>query len=130
MAQRQHSKTMKVEMMKSIKNCAFLNAHCEIHKQFSVFCFFQSCKSDLPLPESGHHRNKGKCCKFTVKTKRCGSWGGDHRYIYIYIYTHIYLLIQCDLGLGALGVEPATYGKVEAGPHADRTLSKMEHIGR
>ena len=48
MAQSQKPQTMKVEMMKSIKNWAFLNAHFEIHKQFNVFLFFQSCKSDLP----------------------------------------------------------------------------------
>ena len=76
MAQSQHSKTIKVETMKSIKNWPFLNADCEIHKQSSVFGFFQSCKSDLPLPESGYHKTEENSCKFTVKTKGCGSSGG------------------------------------------------------
>ena len=58
MAQSQKPKTMKVEIMKSIKHWAFLNAYFEIHKQFSVFCFFQSCKSDSPLPESGYHKTR------------------------------------------------------------------------
>ena len=53
MAQSQKPKTMKVEIMKSIPKWAFLNARFETHKQFSVFCCVQSCKSDLPLPESG-----------------------------------------------------------------------------
>ena len=56
MAQSQKPKTMKVEMMTIIKNWAFLNAHFEVHKQFSVFCFFQS--SDSPLPESGYHKTE------------------------------------------------------------------------
>ena len=67
---------MKVEMIKGIKSWAVLNAHFEIHKQFSVFCFFQSCKGDLPLPESGYHKRE-EHSKFTVKTKVSGSWGGD-----------------------------------------------------
>ena len=58
MAQSQHRKTMKVEIMKSIKTVLFLNAHFEVHKQFSVFCFLQSCNSDLPVPESGYHKTE------------------------------------------------------------------------
>ena len=46
LAQSQHPATMKVETMKGIKNWAFLNAHVEIHKQFSDFCFGKSKKKE------------------------------------------------------------------------------------
>ena len=85
MAQSQHPKTMKVEMMKSIKTWVCFNARFETHKQLSVFCFSNHAKATC------HYQNlvitnRGKYCKFTVKTKVSGSWGGDHICIYIYIY--------------------------------------------
>ena len=67
-----------------------LNAHCEIHKQFSVFGFFQSCKSDLPLPESGSHKT-GKI--LYIHSQNEGVWilGGVTIYFYIYIYSQTHL---------------------------------------
>ena len=114
MAQSQHPKTMTVEIVKSIKNCAFFNAHFEIHKQFSVFAVFQSCKSDLPLPESDHH-NTGENTANSQSKQRCvdlgaGGWTiytyiktymGTHAQICnIYIWVHIYIYIVIHLPCG------------------------------
>ena len=52
-------------------------------QQFSVFCFFQSCKR-LATTRIWVSQNRGKYCKVTVKTKGCGS-GGVTEHIYIYM---------------------------------------------
>ena len=59
MAQSQHP-PMKVEMMKGIKNwAAFLNAHFEKKMRLAITRIWLS-------------QNRGKDCKFTVKTKVSG----------------------------------------------------------
>ena len=79
---------MKPEIMKSIKNCAFLNAHFEIHKQFR-FCFCPIMQKRLAITRIWLSQNKGRYCKFIVKTQVHGSWGVDHTCIHIYIYIYV-----------------------------------------
>ena len=60
MAPGQHPKTMKLEIMKSNKTALFLNAHFEIHKQFSVFCPFSIMQKRLAITRNWLSQNRGK----------------------------------------------------------------------
>ena len=58
-----------------------MNAHFEIHKEFSVFAFFQSCKSNLPVPESGYHKAEGNIVN-SESIRRCVDLGAVTIYIH------------------------------------------------
>ena len=74
MAQSQHPTTVKVE---TIKNWPFLHADFKIHKQFSVFFnVFPIMQKRVAITRIWLSQERGKCCKFTIKTKVRGSWWG------------------------------------------------------
>ena len=76
MAQSQHPKTMKVEIMKSLKKLGLFGMHIlKFTNSSGLFAFFQTCTSDLPLPESGYHKTEANTVNSQSK-RRCVDLGG------------------------------------------------------
>ena len=72
MAQSQKPKTMKVEMMKSIKT-GLVGMPILKFTSSSAFLVFPIMQKRLAITRIWLSQNRGKYCKFTVKTKVSGS---------------------------------------------------------
>ena len=79
---------MKVETLKSIKNCMFFECPFCNSQTVQCFCPFPIMQQRLAITRIWLSQNRGKFCKFAIKRKVRGSWGVT---IYIYICKYTYM---------------------------------------